>query len=136
FVGDCLEVGRQIAAFADAGCIVASHAFYEAIVAVSASHASRFVFEGTRTDASVREHRLYALRAGPPAAARAGTRLQRWGESAAAKARRLASAAAGIRAGIVRRPPLATALAVALIVAGAAALRPPSGETPIIAVAD
>lgn len=133
FVGDCLAVGRQIAAFADVGRIVASRSFYEAIVAVSGDYARRFAFAGTRTDSSVREHQLYSLPVDLPGAGSTATAAsKRWPGRAAATARGLGSAAAGIAAAVLRRPPLATALVVALIVAGAAALRQPKMPVPTL----
>jgi class 3 adenylate cyclase len=132
-IGDGINVAQRIMGFADVNQILVSRSFYELISALSADYAQLFAFEGSRTDKHVREHEVYAL--GIAAAPR---RVQRrpvpaQTPQAAAAWRRVEFAAAAAHAQIMRRPPLATALAVGSILALAIGLRAAirSPEAPI-----
>jgi class 3 adenylate cyclase len=123
-IGDGINVAQRIMSFANVGQVLASRSFYEVISALSADYAQMFVFEGARTDKHVREHEVYSLgkAAAPerPPRKRSGPAVAGTG----AALRQVESAATAVRVQVMRRPPLATALAVALILAVAVGLRP------------
>ena len=122
-IGDGINVAQRIMGFADVNQILVSRSFYELISALSADYAQLFAFEGSRTDKHVREHEVYAM--GMSAAPRRVQRKPVPAQSArpAAMWHRVEFAAASAQAQIMRRPPLATALAVVLILAIAVSLR-------------
>lgn len=60
-VGDGLNVAQQIMAFAEAGQVLVSRAYYEVLCRLSEDHARGFDYLGSRTDAHVRAHEVYAL---------------------------------------------------------------------------
>ena len=122
-IGDGINVAQRIMSFADVNQILVSRSFYELISALSADYAQQFAFEGARTDKHVREHEVYALGRAP-----APQRLQR--KPAQPQAPRVSTAlgkvefaAASAQAYVMRRPPVATALAAGLILVLAIALR-------------
>ena len=123
-IGDGINVAQRIMSFANVGQVLASRSFYEVISALSSDYGQMFVFEGARTDKHVREHEVYSLGKATvperpprkrPASAVASTN---------AALRQVESAATAVRVHVMRRPPLATALAVALILTVAVGLRP------------
>ena len=122
-IGDGINVAQRIMGFADVNQILVSRSFYELISALSADYAQLFAFEGSRTDKHVREHEVYAM--GMASAPRRVQRKPAPAQSArpAAMWQRIEFAAASAQAQIMRRPPLATALAVGLILAIAVSLR-------------
>jgi hypothetical protein len=61
-IGDGLNVAQRIMAFAEAGQVLASRPYYEVLCRLSDAHARRFDYLGSRTDAHVRAHEVYALR--------------------------------------------------------------------------
>ena len=123
-IGDGINVAQRIMSFANVGQVLASRSFYEVISALSADYAQIFVFEGARTDKHVREHEVYSLgkAAAPelPPRKRPGSAVAGTG----AALRQIESAATAVRVQVMRRPPLATAFAVALILTVAVGLRP------------
>jgi len=123
-IGDGINVAQRIMSFAAVSQVLASRSFYEVISALSADYAHLFVFEGARTDKHVREHEVYSL--GKAAAPERPPRKQP-GPAVAdtgAALRNIESAVTSVRVQVMRRPPLATALAVALILTLAVGLRP------------
>lgn len=117
-IGDGINVAQRVMDFAAVNQVLASRSYYEVIAALSADHARLFRFEGTRTDKHVREHEVYAL-----GNAAAPHRAPRQKTAPAAAIEKLGSTASVARSGIMRRPLLATTLAVALIIGIAIALR-------------
>ena len=122
-IGDGINVAQRVMSFAEINQVLASRSYYEVISALSADYAHLFRFEGARTDKHVREHEVYALGKDPapqraprrkpgPAAVHAGAALERLNRTVDTA-----------RAEVMRRPPLATALAVALILGTAVTLR-------------
>lgn len=118
-IGDGINVAQRVMSFADINQVLASRSYYEVISALSADYAHLFSFEGARTDKHVREHEVYALgRApAPPRAPRAQP------GSAAAAVNKLGAKANLARVQLMSRPPLATALTVALILGLSIVLR-------------
>ena len=122
-IGDGINVAQRIMSFADVNQVLVSRSFYELISALSADYAQQFAFEGARTDKHVREHEVYALGRAPAP--------QRIGRKAAEpqpartnpQRRRIEFAAASAHAYVMRRPPIATAMAVGLILVVAVGLR-------------
>ncbi len=122
-IGDGINVAQRVMSFAEINQVLASRSYYEVVSALSADYAHLFRFEGARTDKHVREHEVYALGSEPappraprrkpgPAAAHAAALMEKLGRSADVA-----------RAEVMRRPPLATALAVVLILATAVVMR-------------
>ena len=121
-IGDGISVAERILSFADANQILVSGSFYEAVSALTPAHARLFDFLGSRTDRQVREHALYRLNEAqaPPRAPRARQPSGTLTRAAQAQDRSILAAAL---TQLLRRPPLATALAVALILSLAMGLR-------------
>jgi class 3 adenylate cyclase len=117
-IGDGINVAQRVMDFAAVNQVLASRSYYEVIAALSAEHARLFSFEGSRTDKHVREHEVYALGKAP-----APPRAPKQKAAHAAAFEQLASTASIAGSGIMRRPLLATALAVTLILATAIVLR-------------
>ena len=122
-IGDGINVAQRIMSFADVNQILVSRSFFELISALSADYVHLFAFEGARTDKHVREHEVYAL-----GKSQAPVRVVRKIPAAepapsGATLRRIEFAAASAQAHIMRRPPLATVLTVALILGFATMLR-------------
>jgi class 3 adenylate cyclase len=101
-IGDGIDVAQQVMRFADVGQVLASRGYVEALADVSVESGASFTFDGVRTDPQVREHDVFALSRHPV------TDLPARLESLRASAHP--------RGQIWRRPPVATALVVALIV--------------------
>lgn len=122
-IGDGINVAQRIMSFAGMNQVFVSRSYYEVVSALSPDYALLFAFEGSRTDKHVREHEVYAL-GNAPAPQRAPRRLPGAAAAhAAAALHRIIHAAHVSRAFVMRRPPLATALAVALILIAATGLR-------------
>ncbi len=117
-IGDGMSVGQRIVGFAEPNQILASATFHEAISKLDPEYAKLFDSVGTRTDAQVREHALYALNQNPAPARSQRTRTPVHAASSSAR-----GGFAALGASLLGRPPIATALAVALILATAVALR-------------
>lgn len=117
-IGDGINVAQRVMGFAAVNQVLASRSYHEVIAALSTEHANLFTFEGSRTDKHVREHAVYALRDGA-----APERLPRKKTAHAAAFERLGNTASTARTGVMRRPLLATALTVTLILGAAIALR-------------
>ncbi len=128
-IGDGINVAQRVMDFAAVGQVLASRSYHEVVAALSAEHARLFSFEGSRTDKHVREHEVYALGKAP-----APPRAPRQKTAHAAAFEKLGSTASTARTGVMRRPLLATALAVTLILATAIllrlALRTPAADMP------
>ena len=122
-IGDGINVSQRVMSFAGINQVLASRSYYEVISALSADYAHLFRFEGARTDKHVREHEVYAL-GNEPAPQRAPRRKPGPAAAhAAAALEKLSRAANTARLQIMQRPPLATALAVILILGVAITLR-------------
>ncbi len=122
-IGDGINVAQRVMSFAAINQVLASRSYYEVVSALSPDYAHLFSFEGARTDKHVREHEVYALGT-EPAPARPPRRKPGAAEvHAAAMMGKIARAGHTARALVMRRPPLATALSVALILVVAVALR-------------
>jgi class 3 adenylate cyclase len=122
-IGDGINVAQRVMSFAEINQVLASRSYYEVISALSADYAHLFSFEGARTDKHVREHEVYALGDEPAPARAPRTKAGPAAVHAAAAMHKIGAAANLARAQIMRRPPLATALAVVLILGTAIALR-------------
>lgn len=117
-IGDGINVAQRVMGFANVNQVLVSRSYYEVISALSAEHAKLFSFEGSRTDKHVREHEVYAMGNAP-----APRRAPRKKTAHAAAFEKLGNTASVAHTGVMRRPLLATALAVALIIGSAIALR-------------
>ncbi len=122
-IGDGINVAQRIMSFAGINQVFVSRSYYEVVSALSPDYALLFAFEGSRTDKHVREHEVYAL-GDAPAPQRTPRRMPGAAAAhAAAALDRVTHAAHVTRAQVMRRPPLATALVVALILLVALGLR-------------
>lgn len=122
-IGDGINVAQRIMSFAGVNQVFVSRSYYEVVSALSADYAHLFAFEGSRTDKHVREHEVYALgdEPAPQRAPRAKPGIA--AAQAAVAMEKLGSTLHTARARVMRRPPLATALAVTLILLVAVGLR-------------
>ncbi len=122
-IGDGINVAQRVMSFAEINQVLASRSYYEVISALSADYAHLFNFEGARTDKHVREHEVYALGNAPAPARAPRTKPGPAAVHAAAAMQKLGTTANLARTQIMRRPPLATALVVAMILGTAVTLR-------------
>ena len=60
-VGDGINVAQRVMGFADAGQILVSRSYYDAVSRLSQEYAGMFHYGGSRTDKHVREHEIYAI---------------------------------------------------------------------------
>lgn len=122
-IGDGINVAQRVMSFAEVNQVLSSRSYYEVVSALSPDYAHLFSFEGSRTDKHVREHEVYALgnEPAPPRPPRRKPGAAAVHASAALE--KLGHTASTARAQIMRRPPLATALAVALILGLATTVR-------------
>jgi len=117
-IGDGINVAQRVMDFAAPNQVLSSRSYYEVISALSTEHAKLFTFEGSRTDKHVREHEIYALGNAP-----APQRAPRRKTAHAAAFEKLGNTASTARTGVMRRPMLATALTVILILSTAVLIR-------------
>ena len=117
-IGDGINVAQRVMGFAAVNQVLASRSYHEVVAALSTEHANLFTFEGSRTDKHVREHEVYALGTAP-----APQRLPRKKAAHAAAFEKLGNTASTAHSGVMRRPLLATMLAVMLIIGTSVALR-------------
>ncbi len=122
-IGDGINVAQRVMSFAEINQVLASRSYYEVISALSADYAQLFNFEGARTDKHVREHEVYALGNAPAPAREPRAKAGPAAVHAAAAIHTLGFATTQARTQIMRRPPLATALTVILILGMAITLR-------------
>lgn len=122
-IGDGINVAQRIMSFAGINQVFVSRSYYEVVSALSPDYALLFAFEGSRTDKHVREHEVYALGDAPAPERAPRGRPGAAAAHAAAAMEKLTHAAHVARAQIMRRPPLATGLMVALILLAAIGIR-------------
>jgi len=60
-VGDGINVAQRVMGFADAGQILVSRSYFDAVSRLSHEYAGMFHYQGARTDKHVREHEVYAI---------------------------------------------------------------------------
>ena len=60
-VGDGINVAQRVMAFAEAGQILVSRSYYDAVSRLSPEYTGMFHYQGSRTDKHVREHEVYAI---------------------------------------------------------------------------
>ncbi len=114
-IGDGINVAQRVMSFADINQVLASRSYYEVVSALSPDYAHLFSFEGARTDKHVREHEVYALGTEPAPPRPIRRKPGAAAVHASAALEKLNYTVNAARAQVMRRPPLATALAVALI---------------------
>jgi len=69
-IGDGINVAQRVMSFAGPGQLLVSRSFYEVVSCLSRDYAGLFQHEGARTDKHVREHDVYSVVGGAPAARR------------------------------------------------------------------
>jgi len=69
-IGDGINVAQRVMSFAGPGQLLVSRSFYEVVSCLSRDYAGLFHHEGARTDKHVREHEVYSVVGGAPAARR------------------------------------------------------------------
>ena len=69
-IGDGINVAQRVMSFARPGQLLVSRSFYEVVSCLSRDYANLFNHEGARTDKHVREHDVYSVVGGTPAARR------------------------------------------------------------------
>jgi hypothetical protein len=122
-IGDGINVAQRVMSFAAINQVLASRSYYEVISVLSPDYAHLFSFEGARTDKHVREHEVYALGKEPAPPRPARRKPGAAAVHATAVLEKLSHTASTTRAQVMRRPLLATGMAVALILILAATLR-------------
>lgn len=60
-VGDGINVAQMAMSFANAGQILVSRSYYNAVTRLSPQFTGIFLYQGSRTDKHVREHEVYAI---------------------------------------------------------------------------
>ena len=74
-IGDGINVAQRVMSFARPGQLLVSRSFYEVVSCLSRDYAALFHHEGARTDKHVREHDVYSVASGAPAARRVAETL-------------------------------------------------------------
>ena len=116
-IGDGINVAQRVMSFARPGQLLVSRSFYEVVSCLSRDYQTLFRHEGARTDKHVREHDVYSVVGGAPAARRlAETESQ-------IKARNGGWLAANGPLGFRRSALVAAPLVFALLVVGGVAAR-------------
>lgn len=69
-IGDGINVAQRVMSFSGPGQLLVSRSFYEVVSCLSRDYANLFHHEGARTDKHVREHDVYSVVGGTPAARR------------------------------------------------------------------
>ncbi|TAK86564.1 MAG: PEGA domain-containing protein [Betaproteobacteria bacterium] len=69
-IGDGINVAQRVMSFARPGQLLVSRSFYEVVSCLSRDYVNLFHHEGARTDKHVREHDVYSVVGGAPAARR------------------------------------------------------------------
>jgi class 3 adenylate cyclase len=69
-IGDGINVAQRVMSFARPGQLLVSRSFYEVVSCLSRDYMNLFRHEGARTDKHVREHDVYSVVGGAPAARR------------------------------------------------------------------
>lgn len=69
-IGDGINVAQRVMSFARPGQLLVSRSFYEVVSCLSRDYINLFRHEGARTDKHVREHDVYSVVGGTPAARR------------------------------------------------------------------
>src|SRR6266513_5439012 len=69
-IGDGINVAQRVMSFSRPGQLLVSRSFYEVVSCLSRDYKALFRHEGQRTDKHVREHEVYAVVGGTPAARR------------------------------------------------------------------
>ena len=122
-IGDGINVAQRVMSFAGINQVLASRSYYEVVSVLSPDYAHLFSFEGSRTDKHVREHEVYALGTEPAPQRTLRRKPGAAAVHATAVMEKISHTVNTARAQIMRRPPLATGLTVALILAVAVTLR-------------
>jgi class 3 adenylate cyclase len=60
-VGDGINVAQLVMSFANAGQILVSRSYFNAVTRLSPQFSGMFLYQGSRTDKHVREHEVYAI---------------------------------------------------------------------------
>src|SRR5689334_7027869 len=60
-IGDGINVAERVMSFAEAGQVLVSRWYFEAVTRVSEEYTHLFTYQGSRTDKHVREHEIYAV---------------------------------------------------------------------------
>ncbi len=146
-VGDGINVAQRVMGFAEAGQILVSRSYYDAVSRLSPQYAGMFHFQGSRTDKHVREHEVYAIGyPGDKTTQRASANgvAEQTAEHHAGvpwRAKLGAAAAWGVdrfkQAGPGQRALYAGAVAMAVALIGMLVLKPAhKGEAPVLPSAD
>jgi class 3 adenylate cyclase len=69
-IGDGINVAQRVMSFSRPGQLLVSRSFYEVVSCLSRDYMNMFRHEGSRTDKHVREHEVYSVIGGAPAARR------------------------------------------------------------------
>jgi class 3 adenylate cyclase len=69
-IGDGINVAQRVMSFSRPGQLLVSRSFYEVVSCLSRDYLGLFRHEGSRTDKHVREHEVYSVVGGIPAARR------------------------------------------------------------------
>src|ERR1700704_2915557 len=114
-IGDGINVAQRVMSFSRPGQLLVSRSFYEVVSCLSRDYMNLFRHEGSRTDKHVREHEVYSVVGGAPAARRvAESAMEMTGGS------NLGTWLAGIGPLGLRRSALAAAPALFFAVVGGA----------------
>lgn len=121
-IGDGINVAQRVMTFAQPGQVLVSRSYYEVVSRLSDESSRLFSYEGSRTDKHIREHEVYAVGAIPALRRRVDEQQAadwRATEEAtpAPALTRAAQTIKAVAARFVRRPRLATAVAVGGILA-------------------
>jgi class 3 adenylate cyclase len=126
-IGDGINVAQRVMSFAKPAQVLVSRSYYEVVSRLSDESSKLFSYEGSRTDKHIREHEVYAVGAIAAMHRRVDDTPASWLTSSAPGASRgvtrVTRSAGDLGRRIAAKPRLATAIAVAAILASALGAR-------------
>jgi len=133
-IGDGINVAQRVMTFAKPGQVLVSRSYYEVVSRLSDESSKLCSYEGARTDKHIREHEVYAVGAIPGMRKRLddSAAFGATGENSTGGLALASTAMRTVMDGVVRKPRVATAVAVIAILSvalGARAYR--SSDEPI-----
>src|SRR5829696_5930454 len=120
-IGDGINVAQRVMSFAKPGQVLVSRSYYEVVSRLSEESSKLFSYEGARTDKHIREHEVYAVGSTP--AARRRPDLPSADEWQNGEERGAATGSAASLNRVLRKPAVASLLAVIAIIGTALVAR-------------
>jgi class 3 adenylate cyclase len=128
-IGDGINVAQRVMSFSRPSQLLVSRSFYEVVSCLSRDYATLFHHEGSRTDKHVREHEVYSVVGGTPAARRVSETESKFSALANGSGWLAGQGPLGLRRSSLAAAPLLFLLLIGTGL-GARAVMGPSAEVP------